>query len=203
MLTLRQEFGRDLGRILKNGLIDRWTSWMLNKGWRCMCTNRKLTALTVLLVVVSAAVMGGFLLATRAADATATGNTTITPFGDNGFFCLNNSRMGEFGGRHGPRGGHYGLGQIQVSEEYKTNVINIAKNDTDVQNLLAEGYNITSIRPEISTVIDGEGYVTTKANTAYILLQKDTTSFASAKVDLEQAMVTEIVIFTKTVIEKP
>jgi hypothetical protein len=172
-----------------------------------MCTNRKLTALTILLVVSVAAVMGGFLLATRAADATTTSNTTIiTPFGNNGFFWNNSGMgfgMGEFGGRHGPRGGCGDPGQIQVSDEYKTNVINIAKNDTDVQNLLAEGYNITSIRPEISTVIDGEGLVTTKATTAYVLLQNDTTGFASAKVDLEQAKVTEIVIFTKTVIEKP
>jgi len=172
-----------------------------------MCTNRKLTTLTALLIVVTAAVTGGVLLATRATDAITTVGDNTANLSDSGLYCWNNSGtgfgMGEFGGRHGPRGGHSDFGQIVVSDEYKQNILNIANNDTDVQNLLAEGYNITSIRPIISNVIDGEGYVTTRAATAYVLLQKDTSGLAAAKVDLEQAKVTEIVVLIRTVIEKP
>ena len=80
---------------------------------------------------------------------------------------------------------------------------NIAKSDTDVQNLLADGYNITSVRPIIKTVVDAEGDVVTKATSAVLMLQKDTTGLASVMVNLEEAKVTQIVILTRTVIEKP
>ena len=55
--------------------------------------------------------------------------------------------MPDFGGCHG--GGHgfgrrgFGWGPrvfINVSQEFKDNVINIAKSDPDVQKLLADGY---------------------------------------------------------------
>ncbi len=103
------------------------------------------------------------------------------------------------GGRHGPRG----FGFIEVSEEFEQNVINIAKNDTDVQTLLDEGYNITAVRPIIKTVVEADGTVATKATSAIVVLEKDTTGCASVWVDIEQAKVTEIVILTRTVIEKP
>lgn len=92
---------------------------------------------------------------------------------------------------------------MEVSEEFEANVIDIAKSDEDVQDLLDDGYNITGVRPIIKSVVEGDGSVVTKATSAIVMLEKDTTSRASVWVDLEEAKVTEIVILTRTVIEKP
>ncbi len=62
------------------------------------------------------------------------------------------------------------FGSIQVSSDFTQNVPNIAKNDTDVPNLLNQGYNITSVRPVINTVIDGNGHIATKAFSADLTL---------------------------------
>jgi len=103
---------------------------------------------------------------------------------------------------HGMRGqGCYG--SIEVSEEFKENVINIAKSDTDVQNLLNQGYNVTAVKPIIKTIVEGDGAVVTKATSAILMLEKDTTGRACVWVDLEQGKVTRIEILTITVIEKP
>jgi hypothetical protein len=112
---------------------------------------------------------------------------------------------GCLGGGHGFRRHGFGWGGecITISQEYKDNVISIAKNDSDVQNLLADGYNITSIRPIINTVIEADGTVTMKATTAVVVLEKDTTGRAFVTVNVEEGKVTEIVILTRTVIEKP
>ena len=80
---------------------------------------------------------------------------------------------------------------------------NIAESDQDVQNLIADGYNVTAVRPIIKTVVDAEGNVVTKVTSAILLLQKDTTGHATVLVNIEEAKVTQIVILTRTVIEKP
>jgi hypothetical protein len=166
-----------------------------------MNIDRKVATAVLLTVVSFAAIMGGLLLTTHATEtnfttSTATNSLTLGNetsalpfwgFGGTGF------------GRHGC-GGDFGA--VEVSAEYKANVTSIAKNDTDVQNLFAQGYNITTIRPVIQNVIDGNGYVSTKVTTAIVLLQKGTSGFASVRVDLEQGKVTEIVITTRTVIQK-
>jgi hypothetical protein len=103
----------------------------------------------------------------------------------------------------GRRGFGWGGGSITVSQEYKDNVISIAQNDSDVQNLLAEGYNITGVRPIISTRVEANGTVTMKATTAIVMLSKNTTGRAFVTVNVEQGKVTQIVILTRTVIEKP
>jgi hypothetical protein len=72
-----------------------------------------------------------------------------------------------------------------------------------VQNLLADGYNITSVRPIIKSVVDANGYVTTKVTSAIVILQKDTSGFATVSVNLEEGKVTEIVILGRAVTEKP
>ena len=165
----------------------------------------------MLVVVAFAAVAGSMLMATHATDATGAedtnivtstsiGNSTKLPFWNGpgmGFVG-----PGGGGGRgHGPEG-FGGFAPLEVSAEFKQTVTDIANNDTDVQNLLAEGYNVTSVRPIIKNVVDAEGYVTTKATSAVLTLEKDTTGFASVNVSLEQAKVTQIVIMTRTVIDK-
>ena len=105
----------------------------------------------------------------------------------------------------GPHRGQRGWGRqgfIEVSEEFKENVINIAKNDSDVQGLLAEGYNVTGVMPIIKTIVEANGDVVTKATSAIVMLRKDTTGLASVWVNVEAGTVTKIVILTRTVIEK-
>jgi hypothetical protein len=111
---------------------------------------------------------------------------------------------GCFGGGHGfgRRGFGWGGMPITVSEDYKNNVINIAKNDSDVQALLTDGYNITDVRPIISATVEADGTVTMKAMTAIVMLEKDTTGKASVTVNVGEGKVTEIVILTRTVIDK-
>ena len=166
----------------------------------------------MLTVVAFAAIMGGFLLTTQAADTTSTTDTnTATPTANgNGmdFPPWNNGSMGfgrrGFGGGPGGGfGGFGGCGPIEVSAEFEQNVINIAKSDSDVQQLLDEGYNVTKVMPIIKSIVDGEGNVVTKATNATVMLEKDTTGRAFVSVDLEQEKVTQIVILTRTVIEKP
>jgi len=116
-----------------------------------------------------------------------------------------------FGGHHGggreeflagPPGG-CGRGEpITISQEYKDNVINITESDTDVQNLLAEGYNVTGVRPIITTTIEADGTVATKATNAIVILTQNTTGRAVVWVNVEQAKVTRIEILTLTVIDK-
>ena len=64
-----------------------------------------------------------------------------------------------------------------------------------------QGYNITSIRPVITTSIDGNGNVVTKASTADLTLL-GTNGRALVVVDLSQNKVTKIVTLTVTEIDK-
>jgi hypothetical protein len=180
-------------------------------------TNRKIIVLTLMTMVAFAAVIGGVLM-TQAADtetpteetpnATATAdifdfNCTL-PF-DAGFGVMHFGRhggpmgMNEFDG-FGRMGA--GIGNIEVSEEFTTTVTDIAKNDSDVQNLINEGYNITAIIPNYKTVLDGNGDVTTKATTAIVILQNGTVGHATVIVDLSQSKVTYIETVTRTIIDK-
>jgi len=146
------------------------------------------------------AVLSGIALMAYANGATNdTSTTTDVP----GYYInqnYNNTRP--CFGRRGFGGGRGGFGPVTISEEYKENVLNITEGDTDVQALLAEGYNITGVRPIISTTVEADGTVTTKATTAIVSLQKDTTGWALAWVDIEQAKVTKIQILTVATIEK-
>jgi hypothetical protein len=151
--------------------------------------------------MVNATETGDTSLTTQASDAT---NTSIQEANEIVLPSWNGNCMGF--GRHCMRfgmGGFGGLGSVEVSDEFKQTVTSIAENDTDVQNLIADGYNVTSVRPIIKTVIDAEGNVVTKATSAVLMLQKDTTGHASVMVDIEQAKVTQIIILTRTVIDKP
>jgi hypothetical protein len=150
--------------------------------------DTKSKALILLSVVAVAAIFGGIMLTIYATD--------------NGQSNTNDIAMW-MPGPHGWLGGRGCYGAIEVSAEFKQNVINIAQNDTDVQNLLNQGYNVTAVKPIINTVIEANGDVTTKATSAVVILKNATTSYAGVWVDLEQGKVTKIVTLTKTVIEKP
>jgi hypothetical protein len=101
-------------------------------------------------------------------------------------------------------------GSVQVSAEYNQTVINIVKSDSDAANLLAQGYSIQSVRPIITSVVQADGTVTMSATKAVVMLtQSSTTSgtttvtgWATVYVDVANAKVTQIVITTRTTIQK-
>jgi hypothetical protein len=187
-----------------------------------MNMDRKTKGLAVLSLILVAAIASGILLTSQATNAATTITDTQTNFNaqpavlttttsdntdSNNNVTSDIPRIfpgwceGPMGfGRHGR--GFGGLGQIQVSDEYKTAVTTIATNDTDVQQLLADGYNITRIMPIMKTAIDAQGNVATQATSATVVLVKDKTGYALVSVDLSQNKATQIVTFTKTVIEK-
>ena len=90
---------------------------------------------------------------------------------------------------------------ISVSEEFKENVMNIAKSDPDIQNLLDAGYENVYVQPIIKATVQGNGDVTIKATGAIITLLKNG-GRALVRVDLEAGKVTKIVKVEWTVIEK-
>jgi len=94
------------------------------------------------------------------------------------------------------------MGNIEISSEYTETVNTIMANDTDVQNLISQGYNVTSIRPQVKSVIGADGTITTKASAAMVTLRNGTSGYATVNVDITNAKVTQIVILTKTVIDK-
>ena len=158
--------------------------------------ERKKVAILLATIAV-AAIMSGIALT---AFAAANGEENSTEFPG----WINEGMMtGPHGWSHGRLRVPGCFGFIEVSEEFEENVINIAESDQDVQDLRNDGYNITGIRPIIKTVVEADGSVVTKATDAIVMLEKDTTSHASVWVNLEEAKVTEIVILTRTVIEKP
>ncbi|MGD8545660.1 MAG: hypothetical protein PVH12_05740 [Candidatus Bathyarchaeota archaeon] len=143
------------------------------------------------------ALLGGIAL-TAYANENDEGNSNGFPERVNRRMMMEICRMP----RERPHGWRY-HGFIEVSEEFEENAINIAKSDQDVQNLVDDGYNFTRVRPIIKTIVEADGEVDTKATSAIVILAKDSTSHASVWVDLEEGKVTEIVILTRTVIEKP
>ena len=163
--------------------------------------ERRTKTLMISTVLILAALSGIVLMAyANGATSDTTATTTMT---DAPYICgFRGFGGGDGFGRRGGHGWGHG-GFINVSEEYKENVISIAENDSDVQELLADGYNITDVRPIISTVVEADGNVTIKATTAIVTLCQNSTGRASVWVDLQQAKVTRIEILTMTVIEKP
>jgi hypothetical protein len=192
-----------------------------------MRIDRKTKGLTVLSLILVASIASGILLASQATSVAATTTSNVqtnlntepavlTTMTSDSTDSSNNvtsdiprifpgwceGPMG-FGRRGRGFGGEFGeFGQIQVSDEYKTAVTTIATSDSDVQQLLADGYNITRIMPILKTTIDAQGNVATQATNATVVLIKDNTGYALVSVDLSQNKVTQIVTFTKTVIEK-
>ncbi|MBS7642944.1 MAG: hypothetical protein QW374_00490 [Candidatus Bathyarchaeia archaeon] len=94
------------------------------------------------------------------------------------------------------------LNRIEISEEYKAKILDILYSDSDVEKLLKEGYNITTIIPIIKAVIQGNGEVVFKATNAVVTLRKNSEGIAYVEVNIETSRVTRIVIWSRTVIEK-
>ena len=181
-----------------------------------MAINGRSKTLALFSVIAIAAIVSGILLAPQIANATETEDTSLNALVADEANTVEQEvneialpswnpdcrGFGRRGMRFG-RGGFGGFGPIEVSEEFEQTVTSIAESDTDVQNLIAEGYNVTAVRPIIKTVLDAEGNVVTKATNAVLMLQKDTTGHASVLVSIEEAKVTQIVILTRTIIDKP
>ena len=155
-----------------------------------------LTALTVI----------GALTATSfATEVTSDTNTSDVESSTNEVPFLPEMMLMEhgFGGGPGHRGGGSGdMRNIEVSTEYTETVNAILEADPDVQTLITEGYTVTAIRPNIKSVVEADGSIVTSATTAVVTLENGTSGYAVANVDVSQAEVTEIVIYTRTVIDK-
>jgi hypothetical protein len=179
--------------------------------------ERKTVALALLLIAACAAIIGGFVMTAHATDTNST-TTSSTSSGaavtsdsnatNQQLWEMNGMSPGDqgFGGTMGLGMGHggfmSGVNNLEVSSEYTANVTAVLNADTDIANLIAEGYNVTSINPLVKNVIEGDGTIATQATTAVVTLQNGTSGYATANVDLSQAKVTQIVILTRTVIDK-
>ena len=183
--------------------------------------ERKTVALALMLAVVSTVIIAGLAASAYAQTSTtspATSATTATSpvsiaatenasfpswdsmiMGDQGF-GVGPGRMTGPGGRSDMFGGP--MGNIEVSSAYNQTVSNILDNDTDVKNLVSQGYNVTSINPILISTIGADGTLTTKASTAIVTMQNGTFGFATVSVDITNAKVTQIIIITRTVIDK-
>lgn len=93
--------------------------------------------------------------------------------------------------------------RIEVSDEFKQKVVEIAKGDQDVQSLLKDGYEIAYVDPIIKAVVQAGGEVTIKATGAFVVLRKEGVGLAFVEVDLEAGKVVRITIVSRRVIEKP
>jgi len=163
------------------------------------------------LVTAFPAIIGALVVSANAANTNYTASElnamTSTALNDNAtdlpFPGMDGMMLGDQGGPRGCRGGFgAGIGNIEISSEYTQNVEAIINNDTDVQTLISEGYNMTSVVPIVHSVIGADGTLTSKASTAIVTLENGTSGIATVKVDIEQSKVTQIVILTRTVIDK-
>jgi len=92
--------------------------------------------------------------------------------------------------------------RVEVSEEYRSRVLEILSRDEDAAKLLKEGYNVTAVKPIVKAYVAADGSVTLRASQAMVTLVKKGEGAAVALVDLEQGKVVKLVVYSKTVIEK-
>jgi hypothetical protein len=160
------------------------------------------------LATISAVIGGLTMTALADTNSTNTNDATnsVTQDTTNAQYAANKQMMEQgFGGRgHSARmelvgNGMYG---IEVSSEYTANVNSILGNDTDVASLIQQGYNVTSINPIVKNIIEGDGTIATKANTAIVTMQNGISGYATVNVDVTNAKVTQITLITRTVIDK-
>ncbi len=140
---------------------------------------------------------------TTTAATTLGTNATTTPFGGIGLM-MGDGGFGGGPGGHGGGGRGFGgyAGDVEVSSAYNQTLNTILGNDSDVQNLVSQGYSVGSIRPIVKSVIVADGTVTAQATTAIVSMQNGTSGYATVSVDITNAKVSQIVILTRTVIDK-
>ncbi len=155
------------------------------------------------------AVIGAVTMTALAADTNSTDNSTTSTADQNQFINNQqpaNMQMGDmqgFGMGRGHMAGFMGgINGVEVSDEFAANVNTILNSDSDVANLISQGYNVTSINPVLKTVIEGDGTLTTKATTATVILQNGDSGYSIVNVDIANAKVTYIETITRTVIDK-
>lgn len=90
--------------------------------------------------------------------------------------------------------------RVVVSDEFKERVVGVLRSDSDTAKLLAEGYNITNVKPVIKAYVGADGTVSFKAVEAIVTLHKSGTGWALVIVNIEQSKVVKI--YTYSVIEK-
>ena len=202
-----------MGIILKNPLIINCLPFFEKLEVKIQNMENRTKVLALLTIVIAAAVGASLVFALQpTVKAESTTGSIASDVSQPTMFSVNQTTDDasapfifghmRFGGPDMCRGfGSGGFGAVQVSSDFIANVTNIDKNDSDVQNLLSQGYNITSIRPIITTAIDGNGTLTTKAATAELTFYA-TNGRAHVVVDLSQAKVTKIVTITRTEIDK-
>jgi hypothetical protein len=171
--------------------------------------NRKFKILMISGLIVMATVLSGIAVYGYATSGTntTTMSSEVAPY-CNGTYA---GSLPFFGHQCRGWGAYGGFGEsLNVSQAFKDNAFNIAKNDTDVKSLITNGYNVTDVRPIITTTVEADGTVTSKATSAIVMLTQSTTSTNTTStgrafvwVSLAQSKVTKIVTTSTTVIEKP
>ncbi len=171
--------------------------------------NKKTLAVSLILLCIVGAVMTAFAVTTSASADSNGSDTSVTtqtiPDDNNRQFGAGNMMDQGFGMGHSKFGleAMIGIGgNYKVSSEYTDAVSIIIAADSDVANLLSQGYNVTSIRPVITNVIQGDGTVAATASTAIVTLQNGDSGYSIVHVDVTSAKVTYIETTTRTIIDK-
>jgi len=203
-------FGTKSGIILKNPLITHGISTKSRTRRKEVIEMERKTKILISSVAILAVLSAVAAMAYANSGLNGTHALTTYTYGttlDSDDIANITDRCGGFfGGMGGMRGMHGrggGFGEfVTVSQEYKDNVINITESDSDVQALIADGYNVTGIRPIIKATVEGDGTVSLKATTAIVTMSQNTTGRAIVWVDVEQAKVTRIEILSIKIIDK-
>ncbi|MBS7639918.1 MAG: hypothetical protein QW600_02710 [Candidatus Bathyarchaeia archaeon] len=99
--------------------------------------------------------------------------------------------------------GSFGKIELELSEEFRERVLEIAGSDGDVRNLLNNGYNVSCIRPvHMKGVVQESGQVTIEVEKVLLILTKNGSNRAFVEIDFKAGRVTRITIVSVTVIDK-
>lgn len=92
---------------------------------------------------------------------------------------------------------------LELSEEFKDEVMEIAEEDEEVGGLLDEGYNVTAIKIlSVKATVQGDGQILTEVEKVLLMLVKDKYNRAVAVIDFEAEEVIKVIIFNVTVISE-
>jgi hypothetical protein len=86
---------------------------------------------------------------------------------------------------------------VELSDEFKNRVLEIAGNDNDVQSLLSSGYEVKDIRPiHVKLTVQGDGQVAMYVDKVLLVLAKGDHNRAFVDIDFEAGKVVRIVNVT-------